>query len=58
MSVRRTVTVSEGRILLGKPKTKKSSRIIRLTEAAVRALRGHLARQIGHVERLGDLYRD
>lgn len=56
--MRRTVTVSEGRILLGKPKTKKSSRIIRLTEAAVRALRGHLARQIGHVERLGDLYRD
>lgn len=45
-------------MLLGEPKTKKSRRTIRLTDAAVRALREHLARQIGYLERLGDLYRD
>jgi integrase len=56
LSVRRTFT--EGRILLGEPKTKKSRRTIRLTKAAIRALRWHLARQIGYVECLGDLYRD
>ena len=47
--------MSEGRIFLGEVKTK-SRRTIRLNEAAVRALREHLARQIGQVERLGDLY--
>jgi integrase len=58
IGVRRTITMSEGRISLGEVKTKKSRRTIRLNQAAVRALRGHLARQIGHVESLGDLYRD
>ena len=58
VGVRRTITMSEGRIFLGEVKTKKSRRTIRLTDAAVRALRGHLARQIGHVESLGDLYGD
>ena len=33
-------------------------RTIRLNETAVRALREHLARQLGQVERLGDLYKD
>jgi integrase len=58
VGVRRTITMSEGRIFLGEVKTKKSRRTIRLTDAAVRALREHLARQIGHVESLGDLYGD
>jgi integrase len=58
ISVRRTVTMSGGRILLGETKTKKSRRTIRLTEAAVWALREHLDRQVGEIERLGDLYRD
>ncbi len=31
---------------------------MRLTEAAVDALKGHLARQIEHMERLGDHYQD
>ena len=45
-SVRRTVTVSEGRILLGEPKTEKSRRTIQL------------ARRIERVERLGDFHKD
>ena len=39
-------------------KTKKSRRTIRLTEAAVRALHEQLDRQMDHMQRLGDLYRD
>jgi integrase len=31
---------------------------VRLTETAVRALKGHLTRQIEQMERLGDLYED
>ncbi|HET7480562.1 MAG TPA: site-specific integrase, partial [Rubrobacteraceae bacterium] len=58
MSVRRTVTKSGGKLLLGEPKTKKSRRTIQLTGAAVRALRGHLDRQMKEIEHLGNLYRD
>ncbi|MDP9440017.1 MAG: site-specific integrase [Actinomycetota bacterium] len=58
ISVRRTITMSGGRILFGEPKTKKSRRTILLTEAAVRALREHLDRQVGVIESLGDLYQD
>jgi len=58
ISVRRTLTKSGSRLLLGEPKTKKSRRTIRLTEAVVRALREHLTRQMEDMQRLGDLYRD
>jgi integrase len=58
VSVRRTLTKNGGRLLLGEPKTKKSRRTIQLTEEAVRALREHLDRQMAHMQRLGDLYRD
>lgn len=50
--------MSDGRILIGEPKTKKSRRTIRLTDAAVHALREHLARQLEGMDRLGDGYRD
>jgi integrase len=60
ISVRRTLTRTDGgkRVVLGETKTKKSRRTIRPTEAAVRALREHLDRQLGQIERLGDLYWD
>ena len=58
LSVRRTVTKSGGRLLLGEPKTKASRRTISLTGGAVRALRGHLAKQMEEIGSLGDLYRD
>ena len=58
LSVRRTITKSGGKLLLGEPKTKKSRRTIQLTGSAVRALREHLPRQMSEIERLGDLYTD
>jgi integrase len=58
ISVRRTLTKSGTRLFLGEPKTKKSRRTIRLTEAAVQTLREHLARQMQDMQRLGDFYRD
>ncbi len=58
LSVRRTVTANGGRLLLGEPKTKKSRRAIPLTGAAVRALRGHLSRQVEEIGRSGDAYGD
>jgi integrase len=56
--VRRTLIRNRGRLLLGEPKTKRSRRTVRLTEAAVQALKEYLARQIEQMERLGDLYED
>lgn len=58
LSVRRTITKSGGKVLLGEPKTRKSRRTIELTEAGVTALRAHLYRQMQEMQRLGDLYRD
>ena len=58
VSIRRTITKSGGKLLLGEPKTKKSRRTIDLSEAAVLALRRHLARQMEDIEILGDSYRD
>jgi integrase len=58
VSVRRTLTKSGGRLLLGEPKTKKSRRTIQLTDEAARALREHLVRQVEHIQRHGDLYRE
>jgi integrase len=58
VSVRRTLTRNGSRLLLSEPKTKKSRRTIQLTDEAVRALREHLDRQVEHIQRLGDLYRD
>lgn len=56
LRVRRTLTHSDKRFVLGEPKTKKSQRSIRLTVSAVQALREHLARQLEEMERAGSLY--
>ncbi len=56
--VRRTLTRHKARLLLGEPKTKRSRRTVRLTEAAVEALKRHLAHQMVQRDRLGDLYED
>ncbi len=58
LGVRRTITRSGGRLLLGEPKTKKSRRTIDLTEASVEALREHLVRQTEEITILGDRYED
>lgn len=56
LRVRRTLTRTGGSYTLGEPKTKKSRRTIRLTTAAVEALRTHLSRQLEEMEGLGSLY--
>lgn len=56
--VRRTLTHHKGHLLLGEPKTKKSRRTVRLTEAAVASLNRHCARQMGDKEHRGALYND
>jgi integrase len=58
VSVGRTLTRIGGRVSLGKPKTKKSRRSIRLTPRAVQALNAHLERQLREIEVLGDRYQD
>lgn len=57
LRVRRTLTRTKGTYSTGEPKTKKSRRTVRLTTAAVAALRGHLERQLEEMDRLGSLYR-
>ena len=56
LRVRRTLSRRDNAYGLGEPKTKKSRRTIRLTAGAVEALRAHLSRQLGEMERLGSLY--
>jgi len=56
--LRRTLTRHKGRLFLGETKTKGSRRTVNLTEPAIEALRGHLQRQLGEMEQLGDLYKD
>ena len=56
--IKRALSRNRGRLLLTEPKTKGSRRTVRLTRGAIETLRGHLERQIGDIERLGDLYQD
>lgn len=57
LRVRRTLTHAGGKYSMAEPKTKKSRRAVRLTSVAVTALRGHLERQMGEMDRLGSLYK-
>lgn len=57
LRVRRTLTHVGGKYSMAEPKTKKSRRAVRLTSVAVTALRGHLVRQMGEMDRLGSLYK-
>jgi integrase len=57
LRVRRTLTKTGKVYATGEPKTRNSRRVIRLTAAAVEALRGHLSRQLEEMERMGSLYR-
>lgn len=57
LRVRRTLTKAGKAYITGEPKTKNSRRVIRLTAAAVEALRGHLSRQLEEMEEMGSLYR-
>jgi integrase len=56
LRVRRTLTRAGKVYATGEPKTRNSRRVIRLTGAAVEALRRHLSRQLEEMERVGSLY--
>jgi integrase len=56
LRVRRTLTRAGKVYTTGEPKTRNSRRVIRLTGAAVEALRGHLPRQLEEMGRMGSLY--
>jgi len=56
LRVRRTLTKTGKVYAIGEPKTRNSRRVIRLTAAAVGALRTHLSRQLEEMERMGSLY--
>jgi integrase len=58
LSVRRTLTKSGTRLLLGEPKTKKSRRTICFPKVATEALKSHLQHRMEEMECLGDLYED
>ncbi len=56
LRLRRALVREGGKAVLGDLKTAKSRRSVRLTRAAVEALRGHLERQMEEMERAGSLY--
>ena len=55
LQVRRTLTTAKGGPVLSAPKTKGSRRTVKLSERALEALRSHLERQLGRIDRAGGL---
>ena len=58
LRVRRTLATTKGGPQLTAPKTRGSRRTVRLTQDAVNALRSHLERQLGEIDRAGSLWRE
>ena len=58
LQVRRTLTTAKGGPVLSAPKTKGSRRTVKLSQTALQALRSHLERQLGEIDRAGDLWRE
>jgi integrase len=62
LQVRRTLTTAKGDLVLAAPKTKGSRRTVRLSQRAVEALKSYLerqlGRQLGEIDRAGDLWRE
>src|SRR5829696_5346060 len=58
LQVRRTLTTAKGGPVLSAPKTKGSRRTVKLSQTALEALRSHLDRQLGEIDRAGDLWRE
>jgi integrase len=58
LQVRRTLATAKGGPQLTAPKTKGSRRTVRLTQSAVDALRSHLERQLGEIDKAGSLWRE
>src|SRR5215208_1342481 len=58
LQVRRTLTTAKGGPVLSTPKTKGSRRTVKLTQSAIEALRSHLQRQLGEIDRAGSLWEE
>ncbi len=58
LKVRRTLATAKGGPQLTAPKTKSSRRTVRLTQSTVNALKSHLKRQLGEIDRAGSLWRE
>jgi integrase len=58
LQVRRTLVTAKDGPQLTAPKTKGSRRTVRLTQSALNALRSHLKRQLGEIDRAGSLWRE
>ena len=58
LQVRRTLTTAKSGPVLSTPKTKGSRRSVTLTQSAVEALRSHLQRQLGEIDRAASLWRE
>ena len=58
LSVRRTLTTAIGAPVLSAPKTRGSRRTVKLSQTALGALRTHLDRQLGEIDRAGELWRE
>ena len=58
LQVRRTLTTAKGGPVLSSPKTKGSRRTVKLTQSAIEALRSHLQRQLGEIDRAGSLWEE
>jgi integrase len=58
LQVRRTLTTAKGGLVLSTPKTKGSRRTVKLTQSAIEALRSHLQRQLGEIDRAGSLWEE
>jgi integrase len=56
LQVRRTLTTAKGGPVLSAPKTKSSRRTVRLSQTTLQALRSHLERQLGEIDRAGSLW--
>jgi integrase len=56
--IRRTITKSGGRLLLGEPKTAKSRRTLTLTTGSLNALRAHRKRQLEEMMQRTGLWQD
>ena len=58
LQVRRALTTAKGGPVLAAPKTKGSRRSVKLTQSAIEALKSHLKRQLGEIDRAGSLWQE
>ena len=56
LQVRRTLAITKNGSVFTSPKTSASRRSVKLTQRATEALRSHLERQLGEIDRVGSLW--